>query len=449
MKNKHIWIPAFVFIGAAVVSLVYSVIDYKTVNKSLAYSSETIQFNYDGASDGKDPNGNSFNPTNFLSDDVIASALAKNNLNYKVEDVRPYISMRNVVPKNIVEEINSYEKIIDGGDSREITSKDYHPVRYSFVVYQDMNTKLSAKALNEFTKTLADEYCDKFYKTYKKTFAKDAYATLFDVEGYDYTYQNQIFITRFNVLLDYAKSVYQEHDKFVDKDGKSFKDLYLKAEQLINSDADRINKLIVLNALSNDIDKLKDYYTYLKEQLTKEKAKYEADRDAIADQITTYVANNPNKELVVASTEGVIRVDSNTTETYNALMAKQVSINNTITSLTRQIQECDDALTKLNSASSDPTIKATVESLLTKLSNDYQDLEDALLAMIEVYNDTYVKDGIVSKSAVRYNSASLISSGFIVHAIKKSAPIMLTTMLGIAIFYLVRAIRKEKEVKAA
>ena len=53
MKNKHIWIPAFVFIGAAVFSLIYSVIDYKAINKVQAYSSETIQFNYDGASDGK------------------------------------------------------------------------------------------------------------------------------------------------------------------------------------------------------------------------------------------------------------------------------------------------------------------------------------------------------------------------------------------------------------
>ena len=113
MKNKHLWIPAFVFIGAGLVSLIYSIIDYKAINKVDAYSYETIQFNYDGASDGKDPNGNAFNPVNFLSDDIIESALTKSELTYDVDEVRAHISLENVVPENIVEEISSYEKIMD------------------------------------------------------------------------------------------------------------------------------------------------------------------------------------------------------------------------------------------------------------------------------------------------------------------------------------------------
>ena len=37
MKNKHIWIPVFVFLGAGVVSLIASIIDFKAVNPQLSY----------------------------------------------------------------------------------------------------------------------------------------------------------------------------------------------------------------------------------------------------------------------------------------------------------------------------------------------------------------------------------------------------------------------------
>ena len=39
MKNKHIFIPLFVFLGAGVVSLIASIIDFTAVNKQLSYSS--------------------------------------------------------------------------------------------------------------------------------------------------------------------------------------------------------------------------------------------------------------------------------------------------------------------------------------------------------------------------------------------------------------------------
>ena len=49
MKNrKHIFIPLFIFIGACIVSLIYSIIDFKVVNPTLASATANIQFNFDG-----------------------------------------------------------------------------------------------------------------------------------------------------------------------------------------------------------------------------------------------------------------------------------------------------------------------------------------------------------------------------------------------------------------
>lgn len=445
MKNKHLWIPAFVFIGACLISLVYSIIDFKAINPNLAYSTETIQFNYDGASDGKDPNGNKFDPVGFLTDNLIQNALTKSGLNYDVKQVRPYVALENIVPENIIDEINSYKKIIDDDkDSKSISTSDYHPVRYRFIVYQDLDKKLSKKDLNAFTDNIVTEYCDSFYQTYKKTLANDVYNDLIAIDGYDYTYQIRIFTSKFNILMDYAKSVYEEHNDFV-VNGKSFKDLYLRAQQIIESDIDRIHHLVAFNALSKDVELLKGYYTYVKETLQNDKTKCEADLVAITAQATDYATANPNVTVTTAQGGAVITVDSNTVETYNTLVTRQVETENRIALIVKQIQECDDALDKLNSVTGDEEVKTIVDGLIQDLGQDYADLEELFNAMLESYNAKYVKEGVIEKNRVSYVSNSLFSKSFLMRLVSVSAPFIIAIVSGIVIFYLVREIRKEKK----
>ena len=458
MKNKHIFIPLFVFIAAGIVSLITSIVDYKVVNPALAYSSETIQFDYDGASDGLDPDGNRFDPIGFLSDEVIETALAKSELTYDVDKIRPYIAMENVVPQNILEEISSYEKILtdekDGdGNVREISSKDYHPVRYRFVVYQDMDKNLSSAKLNTFLTNLVDAYNDTFYETYKKTFKADTYRDFFDIDHYDYIYQSQIYVSRLNILMNYANSIYNEHTDFL-VNGKSFRDLYIQAQALIDANSGKINSIIVLNALSKDVGRLKDYYTFLLERLNFDKIKYTADYDAITAQIIGDPAD-PNDDykinptVYVGTNENVITVTDDTAATYNSLLSQQIEISKIITSINKDIADYQDILDKLNAAVADGEAETTVKRLIAKLGSDYQDLDALFNVMVEAYNKKYVEEGVVSKGQVKYNSASIISTSFIVHTIKVAAPIMLTVMFGISVFYLVWVIRKEKEKKAA
>ena len=208
MKNKHIFIPLFVFLGAGVVSLVASIIDFTVTNKQSSYSTETIQFNFDGASDGYDPNGNPFNASSFLSDEIITNALNESGLDYKVSAVRKYIAVENIVPKNIVKEIESYTSFTGEIDKASITSKDYHPVRYCFSINNDLDTKLSSKKLNEFLGNIVDEYCTTFYNTYKKTFDQETYANIYAIDTYDYIYQTQVFTNRIQILDKDIKGIF-------------------------------------------------------------------------------------------------------------------------------------------------------------------------------------------------------------------------------------------------
>ena len=463
MKNKHIFIPLFVFLGAGLVSLIASVVDYKAVNPALAYSSQIIQFNFNGASDGVDPNGNRFDPVGFLSDELIEKALQKSNLNNTVEEVRPYIAMENVVPNNILKEVNSYEKMLstdsDNG-GRTVTSKDYHPVRYRFVVYE--NKMMSKGALNTFVTNITDEYNDMFYETYKKTFVQDTLEDLINIENFDYIYQNQIYTSRLQILMDYAKSVHAEHKDFVaDVDGeeKSFNDVIMKADYLIKTDALKIDNIIILNALSTDVDRLKDYYNYLLEKLSYDKAKQTTDYNAITKQLIGENQEDTeeghkddykiNPTVYVGTGENVIKVEDDTALTYNNLLSRQISLANSITAIDKTRADYHDILDKLNAAVPGSDAETTVKNMISKLDADYQELDALFQKLLAKYNEKYVKEGVVAKSSVRYTSNSIFSTSFITRAIKIAAPIMLTTMLGIAIFYLVRAVRKEKEPKEA
>ena len=460
MKRKHIWIPLFVFIGAGIVSLIASIIDFKVANPTLAYSSQTIQFDYDGASEGNDPDGNSFDPVNFLSDDIIETALAKSEINVSVDDVRPYIAMENVVPQNLLKELTTYEKVLSSGDdgnNRPITSKDYHPVRYKFIVYQ--NKMISQGKLNKFVENIVDEYNNTFYATYKKSFAQETYNSLFNIDNYDYIYQSQIYVSRINILMDYASSIQAEHEDFTYTDDKgvtkSFKDLILKGQQLIGTDSSKINNIIILNALSKDVGRLKDYYSYLLEQLNYDKVKYTADYNAVTVQLIGTNQEDTeeghkddykiNPTVYVGTGENVIQVQDDTAATYNSLLSKQINLKNTINGIDKTIADYTDILDKLNHATPGSTAEATVNTMLAQLGQDYKDLDEFFQVLVEAYNAKYVKEGVTSKTAVKYSSTSIFSGSFIVHTIKVAAPIMLTTMLGIAIFYLVRTIRKEKK----
>ena len=448
MKNKHIFIPLFVFLGAGLVSLIASIVDFKVVNKQLAYSSETIQFNYDGASDGKDPNGNQFNATDFLTDDIIEKGLAASGLDLKVEKVRAYITISNVVPKNIVKEIDSYTSITeaDSDDKSAITTKDYFPVRYRFSLYSDIG--LSTSKTNELLKNIVDTYCNEFYATYMKVFDPTVYDGVYDIEDYDYIYQTQVFVNKLSVLRDYARDIYNEHVNFT-YDGEvnrykglSFDDLYNRCEKLIEKDVSSIRNLITLNALSKDLPRLKDYFTYKIQKLTYDRTKCQSDLDNVTAQLAAYLKDST---VYVSNGDTIITVETNSSATYDVLLKDQIELSGKIASIDKQISEYTAFLDNLNTATGTEEEYALVRRYLNELGEDYQQVEDVFIMLLEAYNAKYMGESLITKTNIVHTSGSLFSSAFIMRCIKIAAPIMLTVMLGIAIYFLSREIRKQKK----
>lgn len=448
MKNKkHIFIPLFVFIGACLVSLIWSVIDYTAFNKVQSYSYEVIQFDYDGASDGKDPDGNAFNAVGFLTDDVIQDGLEKSGLEnkYTVDNVRKCIDLSNVVPKNIIKEIESYESLINAGKGRELTAEDYHPIRYKFSLYQELDKKLGSSKLNELLDNIVESYCAKFYLTYAKSYDNSVYDSLFTIGDYDYIYQALAYTSKIRVLSNYANDVFNEHDDFFVGE-LNFNDLVLKGDEIISSDVSKINNHIILNALSKDIDRLKDYYNYKIVTLNYEKTKKTSDLAIVTEQLNSYPKDST---IYVGAGENVITIGSNSEATYNSLLQQQINLSNYIASINTEIQEYQSILEDINSATGTEKDYKLVQEYIKTLGDKYDDLEDSFNDMLEEYNDKYVLDAAISKTRVRYNSGSIFSGSFVLRSAKISAPIILGTLFGICCFFLVRTLKKEKEKKAA
>ena len=442
MKNKkHIFIPLFIFLGACVICLVISIISFKVVDKALSYSYEVIQFDYDGASDGVDPNGNPFNPVAFLSDDVIEAALVDTNMTYEVEMIRKYVAVENIVPKNIVKEIEAYTSVVDAESAKNITSNDYIPVRYKFVLYNDLDKSLSKTDLNKLLNAIVNKYLEKFYNTYKKSFDTTNYDELYVMDNYDYIYQVEVLTNKISVLVRSSSSIYAKHDDFVVNE-KTFNDIALRGNKLISNDVSKINNLIILSALSKDIDRLKNYYNYKIEMLNYDKTKYTADLANVTTQINNYTKDST---VYVGSGENVIKVESNSSATYNSLLSRQISLANTIASINSSITEYQNILTDINNAVATEEDYVLVRNYITKLESDYNALEAEYKEMIHAYNDKYVSTSNISVQETKYESSSLLSLSFIVRAIKVSAPIVLEVLLGICAYYLVREAKKKKE----
>ena len=439
MKNKHLWIPLFVFLGAGVISLVASIIDFKAVNKVQSYSSQTIQFNYEGASDGKDPRGNPFNAIDFLSDEIIEKSLAQSGLDYDVEKVKAYLTISNVVPKSVIKEINSYNSLTDISDSATVNAKDYHPVRYRFCLYSDIG--LSESKTKDFLKNIVDTYCQEFLNVYAKTFDQDTYGSVYNVDDYDYIYQTQVFTNKIEILMDYARNVYNERPKFTTENG-SFDDLCNECESLIKNDVFSIRNLITLNALSKDLPRLENYYTYKIQRLTYDKTQYTSDLNNVNAQIASFTKDTT---FYIGNGETMVKVESNSSQTYDELLASQISLSSAIASINAEIAEYTTILDDIHSATGTEEEYALVRAYLQDLGEDYQEVEDLFVTLLQAYNQKYVSTRLFSRSVVNYTSGSLFSSAFIMRCIKIAAPIMLTVMLGIAIYYLSREIRKQKK----
>ena len=132
------------------------------------YVTSAIQFSFDGAAEGKAPNGYAFDVSGITSDEVLEKALEASGLTetYTAEELRGSINVTGIYPERIAEQMTKYVSLLDTDANMQAALSDYHATRYSVTLYNNFDPQIGSGKLTELLQNILSNYRNYFAKTY-------------------------------------------------------------------------------------------------------------------------------------------------------------------------------------------------------------------------------------------------------------------------------------------
>jgi len=423
-----------------------------------ASASTQLQFTFDGAADGIAPNGSNYNVSDLSSDEVLSAALAAASLdgNYTAADIRPYLVVKGVYPEDMAAQVMSYESLLNFTSSRELTVNRFFPTTYSITLYDSFDPSISGAQLKTLLTEIISAYRDYFAVRYANNLQDSV--LMFDLSQYDYPQQLAIIQSQLEVLTGYAMEMY-EVDPTFSFEGQGFNDIAVRFTNLINSDIDRMNASLTMNALTRNTTRLLIQYQYEIRNLNNQLEKKTNQLKMMDSLIDSY---EKNEIIYLSTSDSLVKIDGNSSETYDSLVdvrkdvAEEITeINSNITTNTLKMSD----LLKDSDAPADETqetgaedsnedesthevmteaeLKAATEAAAEQSKRQIAALEgnidqlqtkrDTVIAdfskLLDAYNKREINDLTVAFFGLRYNAPKLLSGAFIKTGIKVAGPI--------------------------
>ena len=453
-------------------------------NAAPTYASATLVLTFDGAADGIAPNGVAFDVRDITLDEVISEGLKGASLEgkYTPEQVRPDLVVSGVYPEDMAKQVMHYESLLNFTANRELTIGDYHPTTFSIRLYNGFDKSLSKDQLSSLLQSILDAYRARFAKVY--AFGLDTNNARFALEDYDYPQQLQIIEEQLDTMSAYALELY-EHDPAFRLNGAGFNDISVRLNTLIDSNISRLNAELTINALTKDPARLLTQYQFEIRSLNNQLEKQTQELAKLDKLIDSY---EKNEIIYLSTTDALTKIDGNSSETYDTLIARRKDVADGITDINYQIATYKLLLSDLvteetpeseqtasqpsdgetaagdEGTSSAETVAAMTDEELAAAAAEAElatnarreQLEarinallsesDAILsdfkAMIEAYNSEKINDLTVAVTQFKYYAPRLLSGSFIKQAIKTAGPIVaLGFMVCVALIIVSR--RKE------
>lgn len=503
-KPLSLWTKVLIIVVCATVfGLILSVILFKKDAKP-TYASATMQLTFEGAAEGKAPDGYAFHIDDLLSDEVIEAALEASSLGgkYTAEQIRQAMVVSGGYPADIVGQTMSYDSLLNLTASRTLTIDRFHPTLFGVTLYNRFDEKISQAKLTELLSNLLSVYQKHFAKVYAQGAPSDNTGVSFVLSDYDYPQQLQILQQRLAFLSDYAAEMYEREPAFR-YGGNSFNDIVARIASLQDSDIGRLNASMTLNALTKDPDRLRTQYEFELKDLSN---RLERRKQELA-KLEALIASYEKSEIIYISTESSLtKIDGNSTETYDALVdiRKELAEENTLTGskiatyrlklsdLTgeeyKPEDNGDDAPNANENGSDDENVisgdtgnatgdgtdtsasddtdkkesantgKKTVseetakkqqeafERDLTTLASKINSVEADLSTMVKAWNDSKLNELSITVSGTKYYAPKLVSGAFVKSAIKTTGPF---TALAVIVSLCMIIVAKKKEEKTA
>lgn len=460
MKKTH-WLrnTLITLVACGVVGLILALVLFNA-NPGRTGVSSSIEFSFDGAAEGKAPNGYRYDLSGFTSEEVLSAALTDAGLadKYTVDQVRANLLVSGVYPKNIVEQMTKYESLLTG-DASKVTAADYHATLYSVTLYNDFDKSIARADLEKLLAAIMEEFRLQFEKTYSVFLAKDS--LLDNVTDYDYPQQLELLEGSADRYAAFANQMAEEHADFL-LNGEGFTDIAVKYEGLKSSDLNRLSGLVTMNALSKDQDRIVAQYENEIKVLQirlKELTQEAKDTESLISQY------NKDDIIYVSTTGALQQVSGNSTQTYDTLVARRREIEENIADLNKNLAQVQLKLSDIKGeeAGTDgeegeaeaivvseedreaqrTVVESGIAAAVTKLNKITEDFT----AFLKAYSEKEMSDRTVAVTAVKYKAPKILSGEFVKLAIKTAGPIcVLGFMVCLVLIIISRAKEQKKKV---
>ena len=466
MKKTH-WLrnTILILLVCAVAGSVLSAVNFRKEN-SRVYVSSAIQFTFDGAAEGKAPNGYAFDPAaGITSEAVLSEALKAADLDsrYTAEQIKPCLSVQGVYPDDFLEQIQRYDSLLDFSANRQQTLSGYYPTVYSVVLYSDFDPAISRAQLESLLKNALECYKALFART--NIYGLVSAAEFEGLETYDYFQQVDLIQNGLNALAAYADEM-NELDASLQAGGNSFNDMAEKFRSLINNDLSRLNARITMNVLSKDSSRLETQYKYKIQELKNELTAQRQRQSRLDEEIKSY---GKSGIIYLSTAETVEKVDTQSPVYYDQLVSQRGTVSDKIASLLGDLTTYEKRLAELQRAmeatgeqsadaegensttySQDRAAAAkerqiaSLETGFTRLYAKIAEAVDEFNALLTAYNGQEVNDGTVIVTKIRYEAPSFLSGAFVKKLLKTAGPICAVGFMLAMVLIIISRRREEK-----
>lgn len=424
------------------------------------YASASIQFSFEGAANGEAPNGYAFDVSGLTSDEVLNEALEASGLSgaYTAEQIRSSLNVTGVYPEKIAEQMTKYVSLLSADAGTQAAVSDYHATQYSVTLYNDFDKSISSGKLTELLGAIMTAYRARFTKVYGPNLAMtDPIANLPD---YDYAQQLEAISESVKQQSRYAEELAEMAPDFL-LSGKGFGDIAVQYDSL-ESDIDRLEATITLNAVSKNRERLQKRYeteirmqNYQLDSLNEELKLIEAQVDAYDKDGIIYVSANGSLQQV-GSDDGTYdklvqkrkEVTDKIAET-NAKIALYQSRLDDMTGVAAKAAQAKEGAEDLAAAEEltareKKQLQETVEKKLETLIAKKNEIEADFSTMLEAYTAREINEKTVSVAAVKYKAPTILSGAFVVKAIKTAGPICAVGFMVCMVMLIISRRKEEK-----
>jgi len=480
MKNqkKTHWFRNTVLIlaGCLIIGLIFSGILYARDNSRI-YAVATMSFSFDGASEGKAPNGYRFDVNDITSTEVVEEALKNTGLDgqYTVEDIQANLTAQGVYPEDLISRLTKYNSLTDAASNQSISLVNYHPTVYSVMLYSDFDSSISKGQLTALLDSILTAYRGYFAKEYSMHPIIDANEAI--KPDNDYFQQ----IEYLNYELDLGKGYAEEMAELAPSlrvNGKGFSEVAIQFDNLKTTDLSNLSATMTMNTLSKNLERLQAQYEFEIQKLENQIAIY----NNMVENLDGLLATYGKSGIIYLSTTDVLnKVDAKSSKVYDSLVDMRNTITTKIGELNLQIatyqgklssldesevnaeEETEDTTKTEKTTATQTGQKATeakkvqtgvidtsqqaalLEAGLERIDLKYKTANEELTTLLNAYNEQEINEFTVIQSSTRYKAPSIFSGAFIKLVVKTAGPFM---ALGFMASMVLIIISRRREWKA-